>query len=143
MKKIVSLLSLILLTVSMSFAEETLSYDELNNEFTELNKVENYIQNHKGVTLSEIQSQNPNVLSNIDLSNENSAVVVGDLPANIPPFLWGCVLGVIGILLVYILSDNDKNLTKKAVIGCLVGWGAGLIIYFIAFGSLFAASSRL
>lgn len=146
MKKLVYLFSILILSSSQIFAEDTFEYNEKNieSEFEQLNKIETYVLNHDGATLSEVQSQNPKLLAGIELNPESSTnFLKGDLPANIPPFIWGCVLGVIGILLVYILSDNDKDLTKKAVIGCLVGWGAGLIIYFIFVASIFGAASGL
>ncbi len=50
-------------------------------------------------------------------------------PLGIPSFLWGCILGVIGILLVYILTDGDKLETKKALWGMLVWVGVWVILY--------------
>jgi hypothetical protein len=144
MKKILTLLTVLSLSFTAVSAEDTFNYDEqnLNKEFSQLNKIENYVNSNEGATLESIQKENAQLLSGIELSNENSATfLAGDLPANIPPFLWGCVLGVIGILLVYILSDNDKDLTKKAVIGCLVGWGAGIVIYLIFVASIFGAAA--
>ncbi len=72
--------------------------------------------------------------------------VTGDT-LGIPPFLWGCILGVIGILLVYIISDNNKEATRKALVGCLVGYGTALVVYlilvFAVWGSFAAAASSI
>ncbi len=37
----------------------------------------------------------------------------------IPAFWWGFILGVVGILLVYFLSDQNKEYVKDALIGCV------------------------
>lgn len=144
MRKIISLLSILAFSFTFAYAEEPLNFDEqnINSEFDQINKIERYVQQNQNVTLEELKANNSELLDGINLSAENSsAVMSGDMPLNIPPFLWGCVFGIIGILLVYIMSDSDKDMTKKAVLGCLIGWGAGILIYLIAVGSIFGAAA--
>jgi cytochrome c biogenesis protein CcdA len=56
-------------------------------------------------------------------------------PLGIPSFLWGCILGVVGILLVYILTDGDKAETKKALWGMLVWIGVWVVLYVGVFSA--------
>ena len=66
-----------------------------------------------------------------NLSEENSlSSSLLDGPAGIPAFLWGCVLGWIGILVVYLVTE-DSDETKKALYGCLIGWGLGFLLYIL------------
>jgi hypothetical protein len=128
----------------MSYANSPAFDTQSENEFKQLDKIENYLKTNPGSTLEELKIQNQDLLAGIEIAEESAIVssAKGDLPGGIPPFLWGCVLGVIGILLVYIMSDNDKDLTKKAVIGCLVGWGSWIVIWLLfSFGVLGAAAS--
>lgn len=53
----------------------------------------------------------------------------GDLPV-LPAFWWGCILGVIGILIVYLITE-DSSQTQSALWGFLIGWGAGCILYVL------------
>jgi hypothetical protein len=50
----------------------------------------------------------------------------------IPPFLWGCVLGWTGVLLVSLMSDGDKTLVKKTVNGACVSTTTLAIILLVA-----------
>lgn len=136
MKKLATLFSVLCLSFTMAFAEENpaLNYDaqNVNDEFAQLNKIEQYVQQNEGVTLEELKRENNNLLENISLSNE-SAIVAEDASNlfGIPAFWWGCVIGIIGIILVYVLTDQDKDQTKKALIGCVVGWGGAILLSFL------------
>jgi hypothetical protein len=60
----------------------------------------------------------------------------------IPSFAWGACLGVAGIAIVYFVAD-DRDETKKALIGCAVVEGGLFVVYVIVWvlilGSGFAA----
>jgi hypothetical protein len=136
MKNILSIFSVFCLTISFVFANEPqdeFNYDEsqLNAEFEQLNKIEKYVEQND-VTLEELQAQNSDLVAGIDLNTEATAsLAAADLPAGIPAFWWGCVLAVLGVILVYVLTDQDKEQTKKALIGCLVFAGAWVVYYVI------------
>jgi len=118
MKKIVSLLSVLSLTLLFAFAndpQDAFSYDEsqIDAEFDQLNKIEQYVEDNY-VTLEELQSKNGNLVAGIALNTDAAASLTSaDLPAGIPAFWWGCVLAVLGVILVYVLTDQDKEQTKK------------------------------
>jgi hypothetical protein len=136
MKKILSIFSVFCLTILFAFAndpQDAFNYDEskLNAEFDQLNKIEKYVEQND-VTLEELQAQNSDLVSGIDLNTDAaSSLTAADLPAGIPAFWWGCVLAVLGVILVYVLTDQDKEQTKKALIGCLVFAGAWVIYYVV------------
>jgi hypothetical protein len=103
----------------LTFADDDASLFDVDKQAIEqevapLNDLENYVNANDGVTYNQID--NPSVL--------NKDVVLGDVdlssqpPLGIPSFLWGFILGVVGILIVYLVSENGDE-TKKALWGCL------------------------
>jgi hypothetical protein len=101
----------------------------IDAEFEQLNKVEEYVNANKGVTADEVKVAD--VAKDLKLdTNVTAAVAVDELPLGIPAFWWGCVLGVIGVILVYVLTDKDKEQTKKALIGALI-WVAVWILWAV------------
>lgn len=138
MKKILSLFSILALSFSMAVAAEPINYDAQNieSEFDKLNKIENFVQNNEGTTLENLKLQNSELLANINIEADTASVVASsDLPAGIPAFWWGCVLTILGVVLVYVLTDKDNAQTKKALLGCLVSGGI-YIIWWILVASI-------
>ncbi|KPM48371.1 hypothetical protein AFM12_06920 [Jiulongibacter sediminis] len=114
----------------------TLNEEEIAAEFDQLNKIEKYVQ-ESDVTLEELQAENSDLVSGIELSADTAgALAAADLPLGIPAFWWGCVLTLLGVILVYVLTDQDKEQTKKALIGCLVTAGAYIIFYVVLYGAI-------
>lgn len=136
MKKLLSLLLLTIFSVSFSFATEPqnefeFNQDEISQEFGKLNQIESYVQKND-VTLDELKAEKADLVAGIELNNDATAALsAGDLPGGIPAFWWGCVLAVLGVVLVYVLTDQDKDQTKKALIGCLVFAGAWVVYYVV------------
>jgi len=147
MKKIISLICLLALSVGFSYAiDEPLNYDaqKMNAEFEQLNKIENYVQANEGVTLEDIQNKNSNLLSDINLSGDAANVIAADdLPLGVPAFWWGCVLTILGVILVYVLTDQDKAQTKKALIGCLVTAGTYIIVWVVFYGIILGGTAGI
>jgi cytochrome c biogenesis protein CcdA len=134
MKKILSLFSILALSFSMAVAAEPINYDAQNieSEFDKLNKIENFVQNNEGTTLENLKLQNSELLANINIEADTASVVASsDLPAGIPAFWWGCVLTILGVVLVYVLTDKDNAQTKKALLGCLVSGGIYIIWWIV------------
>jgi hypothetical protein len=135
-----SCLLLALLTHFPSFAEGTddLKFDEqkVNAELNKLNKLEQHVLTHEGVTLDEVSAANGNLTEGIALEVNSIAAVLadGELPANIPPFWWGFCLGWVGLLVVYLITDNDKPQVKKAFTGCLISTGIAVVFYVLLYG---------
>ena len=88
------------------------------------------------MSLSELQSNN---LLNSQLSALNLTSGMMMEPAlGIPGFWWGCVLGPVGILVVYLVTENDKEEVKKALYGCIVSgvfWVAWEVFWWAVYGN--------
>jgi hypothetical protein len=133
MKKLITLLTFICFSFSLAFAEkyeETYDYDvTVEQDFAQLNKIEAYVNNND-VTLEELKLANGQLLKNIEI-NPIATFSMDELPLGVPPFWWGCVFSLLGVLLVFFISDNDSEAVKKAFLGCLVGGGASFLIYLL------------
>ncbi|MFB0908348.1 MAG: hypothetical protein ACI9V1_001062 [Spirosomataceae bacterium] len=139
MKKLTTILSVICLSFTFSFAEdvkEVYDYDTtIEEDFAQLNEIEAYV-NANDVTLDKLKAENSSLLDGIEISNESSASLLADeLPLGIPAFWWGCVLTVLGVVLVYVLTDQDKDQTKKALYGCLVTGVVYIVLALVVGGS--------
>jgi hypothetical protein len=112
---------------------------QVQDEFSDLNLLEQTVIDNSFMTLSEMQSKN--ILSS-KFSNLNLTTMMMDPALGIPGFWWGCVLGPVGILVVYLVTDNDKPEVKKALYGCLVSAGFWIIwevVWVVALGNGFWA----
>ena len=139
MKKLTTILSVICLSFTFSFAEdvkEVYDYDTtIEEDFAQLNEIEAYV-NANDVTLDKLKAENSSLLDGIEISNESSASLLADeLPLGIPAFWWGCVLTVLGVVLVYVLTDQDKDQTKNALYGCLVTGVVYIVLALVVGGS--------
>jgi hypothetical protein len=121
-----------------SIDESVLTLDEsaLNEAMQELNELDEFLSENAGVTYTDLESAGSELIIGV----ENSTAPLGmpadsEAPLGIPSFLWGCILGVIGILLVYILTDGDKNQTRKALWGMLVWIGVWVVLYVGVFSA--------
>lgn len=113
----------------------TFNEQAVNAEFEKLNKLEEFVAANEGVTIEDVQ--NTELTQDLKLdTNVTNAVAAGELPLGIPAFWWGCVLGLLGVLAVYLITDKDKEQTKKALYGCLA-WTVLWVVYVVAVGSIF------
>jgi len=125
-------------TLIASIDESVLVLDEtaLNEAMMELNELDQYVTDNSGVTYADLELTESELIAGF----ENSTSPLGmdsenEPPLGIPSFLWGCILGIIGILLVYILTDGDKMETKKALWGMLVWVGVWIVLYVGVFSA--------
>lgn len=144
------LLTVFLLACTLPFtnadAYALFSYDRaaVDQSMQPLTRVEEYVASHQGVTLEQLQSENNTVINGISLSNKLTNAQLIDGPIGIPSFLWGCILGWIGILIVYLVTEDTEE-TKKALWGCITSAVTGCLVYVIfwalvwggAFGSMY------
>lgn len=116
----------------------TFNEQAVNAEFEKLNKLEEFVAANEGVTIEDVQ--NTELTQDLKLdTNVANTVAVDELPLGIPAFWWGCVLGPLGVLAVYLITDKDKDQTKKAIYGCLVT-AAVYVIYYIVVVALIGGS---
>ena len=86
----------------------------------------------EGITYADLKAMNSELIVNVsDEAAPMGATGDNDATLGIPAFWWGCVLGWVGILAVYLLTDNDKEQAKKALYGCLVQAGVFGIFYVV------------
>ena len=95
-----------------------------------------------GKSLTEMKAENNAVVSNVNLSSKSfSSSSSSDGPFGIPSFWWGCILGPIGMLIVYVVTE-DKDELKKSMWGCLaptiIGCVISVIIPLITGAALFS-----
>jgi hypothetical protein len=121
----------------------SLDENQLNSVMQDLTNLENYVVQNNGVTYDLLASTSNDLIKNVD----NSSTPMGmandsGSPLGISAFLWGCVLGWVGLLLVYIITNNDKPQVKKALTGCLVGTGI-YIVFYVIYAAVLVDSSTL
>lgn len=127
-----------------SVNEEVFYFDQsaLDLAFVELNELDAYLDENRGITYSAMEAAGSALIANISdvTAPFGQTDEDGELPLGIPAFWWGCVLGWVGLLLVYLLTDNDKAQTKKALTGCLVGSGVyvvfSVLYYFVIYNQI-------
>jgi len=110
----------------------TVDDQELTTDFAQLNELEEFVSANEGITLSDISAENP-LLTN--MSNRANILGVlsglrGDPPAGIPSIIWGLCLSWVGVLVVDFVAD-DRDETKKAFIGCLIGAGVYVVFWVV------------
>jgi hypothetical protein len=119
-----------------SLDESALSYDQtaLDLALGELNELDNYLSMNDGVTFADMEAAGSTLITNVsDVSAPLGMADDGESPLGIPAFWWGCILGWVGLLLVFVLTDKDKDQTKKALNGCLVSTGVTIALYVVYF----------
>ncbi len=121
-----------------SIDESVLVLDEaaLDEAMQELDELDEYLVNNEEVTFADLESVESDLIINLDKSTAPLGMDAdSEPPLGIPSFLWGCILGVVGILIVYILTDGDKEETKKALWGMLVWVGVWIVLYVGVFST--------
>lgn len=133
--------SILASTVSapVTFNESVFSYDEeaLLAELSELDELDAYVESNEGITFDELASEESPLVAGME-STASPMGMAGQEdgpPLGIPSFLWGCVFGVVGLVIVYIMTDNDKAETKKAMWGCVASTAVSVVLYMVVWGA--------
>ncbi len=139
MKKIIVLASLTLLIAGTSMAGQTglFSYNQEAVEvaMNDLTSLENFVLENPGVSLSDmIASENELVAEMTHSSSYYGFDMMNDKALGIGGFLWGCCLGPIGVLVVWLVADDPAE-TKRSLIGCVVNALLGGGSYFYQYSS--------
>ena len=104
--------------------------DQLNSEFANLDMLENYVKINEGITLTSLMNENHPLVAGISLVNPfNPALPFSEPPLGVPSFWWGCIFGVVGIAIVYFVTE-DKDETMASFKGCVVGTLISIVLYF-------------
>jgi hypothetical protein len=112
----------------------TYNADQVNQELIQLQNLEDYVAANPGITLTNLQSENNSLVANLNMGTNTMGgfSLFGEPPLGIPSFLWGCVFWVAGVAIVYFITDEDKEETKKALFGCVVS-SAGYVIFWVLY----------
>ncbi len=103
--------------------------ESIEQELSDLTQLEEYVLANKGLTLSMIQN-NGNPMANAVTSHtfNPAALTLFEGPLGIHSFWWGCCFGVVGMAVVYFVTD-DNDEVRKSFHGCIVGTIASVILY--------------
>lgn len=121
MKYLLSL-SAILLCSTIAFANPDAEvFSQPTYEFEQLDQIESFIDKNQGISLNELKTSHADVLGSVTLIEDTGATlnITKEMPI-LGGFWWGCCLGIIGLALVYFITDNDKLEVKNALIGCII-----------------------
>lgn len=130
MKNLILTFFYLLICLASNANPYDLDQDEITREFAEVNAIEQLVETNQITDIESLKEVSPALYSSFTASN-SLTFDNEDLPLGVPPFLWGCCFGLIGILLVVVITDNDKSATRKAAIGCLVSYGTIAVVYLI------------
>jgi hypothetical protein len=125
-----------------TFDETAFSFDEemLFAELAELNELDAFIETTEGLTFSDLEKEGSLLIANMDNAAAPMGMAEGgEPPLGIPSFLWGCVFDVVGLVIVYIMTENDMDETKKAMWGCVASTAVGVVLYMVVWGAWAAA----
>lgn len=116
--------------------------DAFYEEFSELSSLEEFLVTNE-TSYSELEAVESSLIASVapEPMLPFSDDVDSDGPAlGIPSFLWGCVLGWVGLLIVYLITENTDE-TKKALWGCIASSVVGIVIYVVILAGAGAAAS--
>ena len=105
---------------------------ELTADFAQLTELESFVNANEGITIDEINMENP-MVQNVANASDVLGVLAslrGDVPLGIPSFVWGLCLSWVGVLIVYFVAD-DREETKNAFVGCAVSGGVVIIFWVV------------
>jgi hypothetical protein len=109
---------------------------EIYDAFAGTSDLDQYLALNVGKTYSEVSQDNGELLAGVSSSTSLPlSASAGELALGIPSFLWGCVFGWVGLLIVYLVTDKDKEQTKKALWGCIVGTIVSVGLYIAVFAT--------
>lgn len=125
-------------------ASEIFSIDEntLQTELAALNAIEEVVMQHQETAdFAFVQSNYAYTLVSLNGMLDATSTLEGNAAQEhpvlgIPSFLWGCCFGVLGILLVYLVADDEgkevqRAESRKALTGCAIAYGAIAVVYIV------------
>jgi len=121
--------------ITDSEIQATANFDdsEIYQAFADISSLDKYLQTNEDKTYSDLKTEDVSMLNGVSSS---TTLPLGspesdELALGIPSFLWGCVFGVLGVVIVYIMTDDNKVQTKKAVYGCVASTIVGIVFYAV------------
>ena len=134
MKKIsilLVMLGLFLVQQSFASAADVFSYDagKVNSELSALDAVDAFVS-QTGATFTGLMQEGNPLVANLSYGTTGAfGIQMLEPVAGIPSFVWGFCGGVLGVALVYFISEDQEE-TKKAAYGCAASVVVGVGFYF-------------
>ncbi|HPR31228.1 MAG TPA: hypothetical protein PLK12_03995 [Prolixibacteraceae bacterium] len=137
MKKVLFLaLSFSLFTATSLFAnvdqESDFDESEIYAAFEPVSDIGERILTEEGLTYSTLFPENNALVENASAVASAGLNASQQSPPVLNAFLWGCVAGVTGIVLVAVTTGNDEAQIKSALIGCVVQSVSISVVYSVA-----------
>jgi hypothetical protein len=120
-------------SITKSEIQSVTEFDEseIYAAFADISDLDQYLAQHNDKSYTEVSQENATLLSGISATTTLPFSASSDeLVLGIPSFLWGCVFGWVGLLVVYLVLEN-KVQTKKALTGCIVSTVVGVVFYVV------------
>ncbi len=115
---------------------------EIYDAFAGMADLDQYLATNTNKTYTDVSKENCALLNGVSATTSLPLSASSDQEAlGIPSFLWGCVFGIIGLLVVYLMTDNNKEQTKKALYGCIVGTVVSVGLYVLIFAAAATTST--
>lgn len=129
--KLLTLLALFMTSTVVMANSSEFTYDaaHVENSLEKLNLLEEMHKSNPSESFESLTSNEAFEGVSISKATISSFANAGDMPL-LPAFWWGCILGAIGILLVYLITQ-DTDQTKSALWGCLVAAGVYVVFWLI------------
>lgn len=120
MKK--TLLAALCLFSFASFAVEPLEMDvDISSEFAALDLLEQAVEANPNLDFETVKTSNAHLIEGVAIIHESSVSNAAEPMPFLGAFWWGCCLSLIGLVLVYFITDNDREQVKSALLGCVIG----------------------
>lgn len=112
---------------------EAFSYNkqQVETAFQKINEVE-HLALKNNFTYTDMQNHFPEQVAEAALADDGKTD--GDknpLPLGIPAGVWGCCLGLIGVIVVCVYTHNDEKESAQAFVGCAIGSICMLLAYWV------------
>jgi hypothetical protein len=107
------------------------SWQHTDGVWQQLTELETLLYESETLDAEELQQQFPELFENVNAgcSSSGGTGLLNNNPLIFPSLLWGCCLGLIGLVLVQSIGKNPKE-TKKALLGCVLN---GCVFYGILY----------
>lgn len=141
MKKLLFSIAVALATLQIHAAADLfeIDYQEISEQFAEIQELENFLEENQGTTLMQLKESNhamANRVQDFDRDPVNRGGRQNTM--GIPPFiigcgcgvLAGCIGGLIGVLIVSMATGGDREQVRQATLGCVVGSLLAGVIWF-------------
>jgi hypothetical protein len=149
MRKLIVCVFVSFLALSQAMANDAdlfkFDYNSVQAEFAELNQLAELVTANTSLTYTELKYSNESLITSMNLVPETGIPggASGEPVLGIPSFLWGCGLGVVGMVIVYIGTDQDKDETKKALWGCITSGAVYSVVYIVYYVAVLSAVSAI